>query len=1020
MRRPLVALAGALWLASTLASSAQSPHAGRPEKLPGLIAAAQVWRDTSGIAHIRAGNEHDLFFLQGYVHAQDRLFQMDVNRRQASGTLAELLGPDALASDVEVRTIGIRRAAVRSWAVISRRAQAALEAYAQGVNRWAGTHPLPPEYAAIEVTRFEPWTPLDSLTVAKSIAFSLSFGLDDIENTVALQTYTAVFDPVLGPGTGRTLFAEDLWRSQPFDPASTVPDASVATPRPCTKPGHGRHCRFPGQAATPSHRPDARLREGGPDWIGQIDEGKLRDTALELARRRVDLIKRVPWLGRLRSRDDRPGSNQWAVSGRFSANGLPLVANDPHLSLGTPTTFYPIHLSAGRTDVIGSGFAGVPFVIVGQNQDIAWGATVNPLDVTDVFQEQVVPDPASPSQLSTLYNGRREWVIPIPETYRLNVIGDGVANNLTSPPAGSVPPVTLIVPRRNMGPIVDLDSATGVAFSVQYTGFSGTREVDTFLIWDNARGLEDFVEGLKYFDSGTQNFAYADVHGNIAYFTSSEVPVREDLQAGRVAGLPPWFIRNGQGGNEWMPVQRRQPGQAIPYEILPFGEMPHIVNPPAGWFVNANNDPAGTTLDNNPLNQRRPGGGLYYLNAGYDAGFRAGRITDLVREKLAHRGRMSFEEMQAIQADTLLLDAAFFVPHIEDAMMRARAPGAHPALEAFAAKANVVEALRRLAAWDFTTPTGIREGYDAADENGRLTDPTDEEQRASVAATIYGVWRGQFIRNTIDATLGAIPLPPGVTLPRPGSQLAVTALANMLDDFDPATGLSASGLSFFNVPGVASALDRRDIVILGSLEMALTRLAGEPFRAAFGASGDQHDYNWGKLHRIVFRHPIGGPFSIPPAGGEFPAPLAGLPGIPTDGGFGAVDASNHDARAQGANEFMFGSGPVNRFVAEGWWSGVRAESVWPGGTERRARQSVLHQPAAPVADQRHGPPAVADERPAAGAVLSEQVRAEVGPATRAPGTAQTPVRRGPDARLAGVRPRARRLPHALHGLASAW
>jgi penicillin amidase len=924
-------LAGMLLLPAT--GLVDNPSAVAPDTLAGLNAAGAVTRDTYGVAHIRAGNEHDLFFLQGYVHAQDRLFQMDVNRRQASGTLAELLGPGALPSDVEVRTIGVRRAALRSWAVISRRAQAALEAYAEGVNAWVATHPLPPDYGAIEITRFAPWTALDSLTVAKSIAFSLSFGLDDIDNTVALQTYTAVFDPVFGPGTGRTLFAEDLWRSQPFDPASTVPDASVATPGSGgPKPQHGHHPRFLGQGPVTSQRPTSRMREGGSDWAGQIDARRLQEPALELARRRAEVTRSVPFLGSMRSRDDRPGSNQWAVSGRFSESGLPLVANDPHLSLGTPTTFYPIHLSAGPTDVMGSGFAGVPFVIVGQNRDIAWGATVNPLDVTDVFQEQVVPDPTSPSQLSTLYNGQLEWVIPIPEAYRINVIGDGAADTLTSPPAGSVPPVTLIVPRRNMGPIVDLDPASGVAFSVQYTGFSGTREVDTFLIWGDARGLEDFVEGLQYFDSGTQNFAYADVHGNIAYFASSEVPVREDLQAGTVVGLPPWFIRNGQGGNEWLPVQTRQPGQAVPYEILPFEEMPHIVNPPAGWFVNANNDPAGTTLDNNPLNQLRPGGGLYYLNAGYDAGFRAGRITDLVRERLALGGRMSFGEMQAIQADTALLDASFFVPYIEGAMMRARASGAHPALAAFAARPNVVEALARLTAWDFTTPTGIREGYDASDENGRLADPTDEEKRASVAATIYGVWRGQFIRNTIDATLGAIPLPPGITLPRPGSQLAVTALANMLDDFDPATGQGASGLSFFNVPGVASALDRRDIVILASLDMALTRLAGEPFRPAFAMSGDQNDYNWGKLHRIVFRHPIGAPFSIPPAGGAFPAPLPGLTGLPADGGFGAVDASNHDARAQGANDFMFGSGPVNRFVAEAGMPGVRAESVWPGGT----------------------------------------------------------------------------------------
>jgi penicillin G amidase len=158
-----------------------------------------------------------------------------------------------------------------------------------------------------------------------------------------------------------------------------------------------------------------------------------------------------------------------------------------------------------------------------------------------------------------------------------------------------VPSATLIVPRRNNGPIVELASPTassaGSALSVQYTGFSATFELETFLRWDRARNLAQFERGLQFFAVGSQNWSYADVRGNITYFTSGEMPVREDLQAGKVNGLPPWFIRNGQGGNEWLPGQRPQPHQAIPYEIYPAAEMPHLINPPAGWFVSANNDP---------------------------------------------------------------------------------------------------------------------------------------------------------------------------------------------------------------------------------------------------------------------------------------------------------------------------------------------------------------------------------------------------------------------------------------------
>ncbi|HTT10677.1 MAG TPA: penicillin acylase family protein [Burkholderiaceae bacterium] len=897
MRRQTFMIAVCAVLAGTAA--AQNPHAGPPTNLDGLQAAAQISRDIYGIAHIKANNDHDLYFMQGYVHAQDRLFQMDYNRRQASGTLAELLGPSALAGDVELRTIGIRRSAERSLTVISATARAALDAYAEGVNAYVAAHPrLPPEYRALEITKFQPWTALDSLTVAKSITFGLSFGLDDIDNTVALQTYSAVFDPVLGDGTGFTLFSEDLWRSQPFYLASTVPDASVGT----APPPHG-------------HPP------GHGHGIG--------DSAAALCRAYLDRVRNLPFFKQRLDLDNRPGSNQWAVAGRHTVNGLPLLANDPHLELGAPSTFYPIHLTGGDSDVMGSGFAGVPFVIVGQNRYIAWGATVSPLDVTDIYQEQIVADATSPSGLSTVYKGNKEWVIPIPEAYKVNVIGDGVPDNVVPvPPGGSIPPATLIVPRRNNGPIVSLDQAGGTAISVQYTGFSGTREVDTFYTWNRARNLADFQRGRQWFDSGTQNFAYTDIYGNIAYFASSEVPVREDLQAGAVTGLPPWFIRDGTGGNEWLPVQHPQPGQAIPYEILPDSEMPHLINPAAGWFVNANNDPAGTVRDNNPLNQLRPGGGIYYLNAGYDFGLRAGRITELIRSKVG-AGPVSFRDMQAIQADVVLPDAPYFVPLIEQALARG-ATSTDASLKALASLPAVQAAIGRLATWNFAATTGIPQGYDAADRNGVLGSPSGQEIAQSVAATLYSVWRGQFIRNTIDATLDGVPLPSGVSLPKPGDQLAMTALKGLLER--PQPGIGASGINFFNAPS-ASAEDRRDILILKSMSDALTRLAGPDFAPAFGNSTNLDDYRWGKLHRIVFGHPLGGQFNIPPAFGALPHPLGdALPGFPTDGGFGTVDASNHDPRAQSYNDFMFSHGPVNRFVGEGSPPSVHAESIWPGGT----------------------------------------------------------------------------------------
>jgi penicillin G amidase len=907
MRRRITVLAVLVLLLAAVAGltsrqrSATASTATRPVTLAGLQSAARVARDANGIAHIFAANDHDAAFLHGWVHAEDRLFQMDLTRRQASGTEAELMGASALPSDVQARTIGLRRAAQRSLEVASTEGTEILEAYADGVNAWVTSHPLPSEYAELSLDEFAPWTPLDSLTIGKAIAFSLSFDLD-LDITLDYLDYLAA--GASGGFDGNALFFEDVFRSAPFDPASTVPDATA----PAASGRAGVAADRTGSVT------DHRARGGAPDYL----DGRAAAALRQWRSRIEDVSLLAPAL----DREDDQGSNEWGVGASVSASGRPMIANDPHLALDTPSTFYPIHLRARSMDVYGEGFAGIPGVILGHNQFIAWGATTNPMDVTDTFMEHLVEDPSAPSGLAIVHQGVREPVEAIAETYRVNTLGGGVVE---VPPGGGIPEATLVVPRRNNGPLVFADVASGVGISVQYTGFSATGELETFRLWNRARNLDEFREGLASFDFGSQNWAYADVHGNLAYFTSAEMPLREDLEAGVVEGLPPFFVRDGTGGNEWLPVESPQPNQALPYEILPSDEMPQTVNPPAGWFVNANNDPAGTTLDNDPLNQFRPTGGIYYLNPSYD-GFRGGRITEMIRAELGRDGSLSFDEMQAMQADVSLIDAEVLVPHLLAAFDRAGG-SATPELSALAADPRVAEAIERLRAWDHTTPTGIPEGYDAADTDGQLAEPSDDEVADSIAATIHGVWRSRVIANTIDTTLDSL------GLARPGSDVAIADLRNLLADYRARGGVGASGVDFFVVPGAASPEDERDVLLLRSLAEALDRLAGPSFAAAFGGSADQDDYRWGKLHRVVFDHPLDGDRSIPPAGGAFPQPLPGLPGIPTDGGFGTVDASSHSARASDANGFMFGGGPVRRFVGEMRpGQGSRAESSLPGGT----------------------------------------------------------------------------------------
>ena len=263
MRRPRVAfsLAGGL-VAGLLASLVPTGagHADVSGRVPiaGLHAAASVVRDVDGVPHVKATNAHDLFFLQGWVHADDRLFQMDVSRRRASGTLAELLGSSALPSDVQMRTLGLRRSAERSLSVLSPETpRTHLRAYADGVNAWIARNELPGQYAAVQVTKVEPWTVVDSRADPQAVAFTLSFDLD-IDRTTAVQAYDAAgLD-------GRTAVFGDLSPFAPFNPASPVIDST-------RRPAQAGHADVTGR-----HRRRRACRKPSPGWRPTTSSGPSR------------------------------------------------------------------------------------------------------------------------------------------------------------------------------------------------------------------------------------------------------------------------------------------------------------------------------------------------------------------------------------------------------------------------------------------------------------------------------------------------------------------------------------------------------------------------------------------------------------------------------------------------------------------------------------------------------------------------------------------------------------------------
>lgn len=894
---------------------------------PGLANEVSVYTDANGIPTIVGETETDVSFVQGYLHAKDRFFQMDFLRRVASGTLGELFGQAAISNDITLRTLGLRRAAWSSYTELTAKELAWLKSYTDGVNHYLANNPLPPEYAALELSMAEPWSSVDSLVIGKLLAFQLSFdsSLSDIGNTIRVGTYQAVGQAVGFDGTA--LFLQDLNISVPVDGRVSIPDffdrAGIIVPEDASS-----QTTMAAESTAESAKkvPKDMNLETVFGQLGARVMPMVDPELVNLAKRYRDRVANLPFLSETRDF----GSNWWAVAGEHTQSGYPLFANDPHLGLDIPPIFMNENVVVRDEDLAVSGvvFPGAPVNAQACNLHMCWGSTVNRLDVTDVFQDPIlVNNFGLPTH--TVHKGKRERILYAFQSYFVNVPGNGTFDSVVRANVGyDSGGITFIVPRRNFGPIVELlgDSA----LTVQYTGWGPTFELSTFRAWSRADSLEDFEIGLRDFAFGSQNFLYVDVEGNIAYYVGGEMPLRQDLQTelAPAGGIPPWFIRDGSGAlaHEWLITDSPQEGQATQYALIPREEMPQVKNPPWGYLANANNDPVGTTLDGNPLNQLRPGGnGLYYLNTSY-ADLRMGRI-DRVLQDLVEEGDVTIDDMKALQANNQLLDAEILLPHLLAAFENATAQGAWAGLAALGADEGIQEAMDRLAAWDFSTPTGLAGGFDPGGDPTGNSVPSAEDIAHSVAATIYSVWRGQVIANTIDATLSAV----GLGSELPGSELAWRALANQLRAFPLTNGVAASGLSYFNVPEAPSKAVARDTILLASLADALALLASDEFAPAFANSTDQDDYRWGKLHRVTFRHPLNvSPFNVPPAGG-FQNVGDGLPGVARAGGFNAVDASSHSARANSVNGFTFGSGAARRNVATLAPSGPIAEEIIPGG-----------------------------------------------------------------------------------------
>ncbi len=869
---------------------------------PALRMPGSISYDAEGVPTILAGTDEDAAFLLGYAHARDRFFQMDYLRRVASGTLGEMLGAPALANDVQLRTLGLRRAAWASYIEASTALRGNVQAYANGVNYWLRTNPLPIEYGGLELTRAEPWVSVDTFAIGKLLALQNGFD-DDTGLTVRLGAYQQA--GATGGFDGTKLFFDDTHRVKPADGRITVPNFLSSI--------------------------------GGTGESDKAQEVATIDMSTYLAaRQHVEAISDNAWLAPLlEAKAKRGGSNWWLIAGSKTVDGKPLIANDPHLGLTLPALWNEVHIVSTDPafpmpmDTVGTAIVGTPNVLLGCTTKICWGQTVNPIDMTDTFNEQFrLNTYGLPTH--TIHSGVAEPVVWVFQTYFTNTTGDQIADNVARNTSigYTTGGVTVIVPRRNNGPVISITGSTGL--SVAFTGWGATQELETYRRLARAQNLTEFRSALTYFDGLSQNFAYADTEGNIAYTAPGEVPLRTDLQTlNRVDGnIPPFVVRDGTGTlkHDWLPRTTSQANQVTPFELLPIAELPNETNPARGYIANANNDPVGNTLDNNAFNQTRAGGGIYYLNARY-ADFRQGRVDRLIKAKLDNNVKVSLDDMRQWQANNQPLDAELLRPALLTAFDNAGAAGAWSELAALRADTRVAAAVARIRAWDLTTPTGIQNGYDPGDNPNALPAPSANEIANSTASTLYTFWRNQTVRNVVDATMTRI----GLGTQLPGNEESLRTLKNLFDNFGTARGVGASGVDFFVVAGAPTREAARDFTLLKSLRDGLNLLASNEFAPAFANSTNLDDYRWGRLHRIVFVHPLGGPFNIP---GANPFPIVnvgpGLPGVARPGNYEVVDDSDVSVRANTVNGFMFTNGPERRFVAS-MGTPITAQQIYPGG-----------------------------------------------------------------------------------------
>lgn len=598
--------------------------------IAGLTDRVTVVRDTAGIPQITAKTAADLFLAEGYVHAQDRFWEMDFRRHVTSGRLSELFGESQVGTDTFVRTLGWRAVAEQEVALLDPVTLGYYQAYADGVNAYLDTHQgadLSLEYAVLGVQNpgyeVEPWTPTDSVAWLKAMAWDLRSNLDDEIDRALLST---------------TLTPAEVTQLHPNFPAGQHP--TITGSQVVTVPSAGAPAAEPRADST-----DAPAALVDPDSYSEA-----------LAELRASLGS-VPEL--LGPAGGEIGSNSWVVSGALTDTGLPLLANDPHLGPALPSVWYQVGLRCQSIsaecpfDVAGYSFSGMPGVIIGHTERIAWGFTNLGPDVADLYVEKVTGDTyefdgvAKPLVLrdeKISVAGGDDVKIEIRSTEHgplLSGFEGTVYPQIASdyPEAAALPPA----PEAAAG-----TPPTTYELSLQWTALTPGRTASAIFALNRATDFASFRAAAALFDVPAQNLTYADVEGNIGYQAPGLIPIR--ASGNGTLPVPGWTSQYGWTG------------------YIPFDALPSTFNPLSGYIVTANNAAVDASYP-------------YLLTADWDLGYRANQITARLNELIAAKTPLTAELMSEIQGDNYSAIAAALVPALQQVRLSGDAAEAQKLLD---------------------------------------------------------------------------------------------------------------------------------------------------------------------------------------------------------------------------------------------------------------------------------------------------------------------------------------------------